>query len=95
MNPEPTLGEILGAALAGTFEPVFDPMDAQAIAAADLAAAIAPRLRSDFDEVWDALCRVPDNMLDLLHSPQGWMALASFIASDLGAEPPDYEPTKH
>lgn len=95
MNLEQSLGEILGAALAEPVEVQLDPLDAQAIAAGELARSIAPLIKSDVDRVWDALCRVPDNMLDLLHSPQGWMALASFIASDLGAEPPDYEPTKH
>lgn len=88
---EQTLGEIFGAVLQA--EP--DSFEGQVYSARVLARDIAGSIKRDLADVWDAMCHVPDNMLDLLHSPQGWMALASFIASDLGAEPPDYKPTKH
>ena len=44
---------------------------------------------------WASLCSVPDNMLSLLDSPQGWTALAGFIACDLGIAAPDYCPKVH
>ena len=34
-------------------------------------------------DVLDALSYLPDNMLDLLGSPEGWTALAEMVRSDL------------
>jgi hypothetical protein len=44
---------------------------------------------------WQALWGVPDNMLGLLQSPQGWLALAEFVACQMGVAMPDYSPTVH
>ena len=42
-----------------------------------------------------SLFAIPDNLLTLLDSPQGWTALAGFVSADLGAPPPDYCPVLH
>lgn len=67
----------------------------QHIAAWDLAAAVSDDLRMPIGLVWDALCTVPDNMLSLLDSPQGWTALAGYIAAELGCRPPSFMPAVH
>lgn len=46
-------------------------------------------------EAWDSLAVLPENTLSLLESPQGWTALTSYIASDLGAPDCGYMPTVH
>jgi hypothetical protein len=68
---------------------------AETIAAEALASEVAGTLGVPFGLAWDCLCTVPDNMLGLLDSPQGWSALAGFIAGDLGACPSDYKPKVH
>ena len=45
--------------------------------------------------VWQSLSTLPDNMLSLLDSPEGWTALAAFVACDLGVSAPDYLPAVH
>ena len=69
--------------------------DATMIAAEALAGEVAGSLGVPFGLAWDSLCGVPDNMLSLLDSPQGWTALAGFIAGDLGGDAPDYRPRVH
>lgn len=101
MSPEPTLGEILSAALAA--EAVrFDVQRekrlaarAQYLSARELAREVAPRFGCPPDEAFDALTYVPDNMLTLLHSPEGWSALAEYAAARLGVAAPGYRPTCH
>ena len=46
-------------------------------------------------DAYDALRAIPDNMLSLLDCPEGWSAIAGFVAADLGAPDPDYLPTVH
>lgn len=46
-------------------------------------------------DAYEALRAVPDNMLSLLECPQGWTAIAGFVAADLGAPAPHYMPTVH
>ena len=57
----------------------------------DLAARLGITARSAFD----VLCVMPDNILDLLASPEGWTVLADFIAGSLGLQRRDYAPTVH
>lgn len=57
----------------------------------DLAARLGITARSAFD----VLCDMPDNILDLLASPEGWTVLANFIGGSLGLQPRDYAPTVH
>lgn len=60
-----------------------------------LCAATCENLDLEFEEAWDALCCVPANMLCLLESPQGWSALADYIAAYLGTPAASYAPTVH
>lgn len=60
-----------------------------------LAAEVAGALGADASEVFDALTCVPENMLALLDSPQGWAVLAQYIAGGLGLDSRDYAPTVH
>lgn len=46
-------------------------------------------------DAFDALTLVPENLLALLQSPQGWTTLAGMIAADLGADLPAFQPTVH
>jgi hypothetical protein len=97
---EPTLGEILGAALAGVLP---DPeIDEQALAeraryhaALELAEQLGPLFAVTQAEVFDALCTIPDNMLSLLETPEGWAALAGYLAADFRMPLISYQPTIH
>ncbi|AHE52819.1 hypothetical protein [Sphingomonas sanxanigenens] len=60
-----------------------------------LSAEMAHHLCADFCDVWDSITTLPDNMLTLLHSPQGWTAIAGMIAFDLGAAAKPFVPTVH
>lgn len=60
-----------------------------------LASELAPLVNATADEVFNVLGTVPDNMLELLKSPQGWSTLAGYVAGDLGRALPDYKPTIH
>ncbi len=42
-----------------------------------------------------ALSYLPENMLSLLDYPEGWSALAQYVAADLGFAPFGYRPTVH
>lgn len=49
----------------------------------------------DADLVFAELAHIPDNMLALLESPEGWSALAQYVAADLGVHALDYRPQIH
>lgn len=70
-------------------------VEAQVASARTLADALAAALHRPSAEVFEALTYVPDNMLMLLGSPEGWSALAQFVAADLGAPCLNYCPTVH
>lgn len=114
---ERSLGEILGASLAGerplgpaeqivlnavevailNEQRKIDFIDTQAMVASAwaLSGAVASLLNATADEVYGVLGTVPDNMLELLKSPQGWTTLAGYVAGDLRRPVPDYRPTLH
>lgn len=60
-----------------------------------LAQELADALGASVNETWHSLCSVHDNMLGLLQSPEGWSALAGYIACDLGLDAADYRPKVH
>lgn len=60
-----------------------------------LAGQLAPVVNATAEEIYGVLGTIPDNMLELLKSPQGWTALAGYVAGDLGRRMPDYRPTLH
>jgi hypothetical protein len=68
---------------------------AQCLSAIQLWSDIAAQWRVGADLVSDALTLIPDNMLTLLHSPEGWSALAEYVAAGLGVLRHCYVPTRH
>lgn len=68
---------------------------AQYLTALELARRIAPVLRVGELEALDALCVVPDEMLPLLRTPEGWKQLADYIAGTCGCSPTSFAPTIH
>jgi hypothetical protein len=68
---------------------------ARAVSASSLADAVGPRLGHLADDAWYSLLKIPDNLLSMLDSPQGWSALAAYIAADLGVAHVSYSPTVH
>jgi hypothetical protein len=89
-----TIGEIIAAALREDQQARFD-LWAQAVSAQALADDIGPRLGRLADEAYSSLLKISDNVLPLLHTPQGWAVLAEYVANDLGATSADYFPTIH
>jgi hypothetical protein len=69
--------------------------DATFLSAWELAEQIAPLLGTAPGTVFNALTHVPDNMLGLLCSPEGWSALAKFSAGFLNRASIDFTPTLH
>ncbi|WP_417592544.1 hypothetical protein [Parasphingorhabdus sp.] len=84
-RPEATLGEILGAALRSPYVGIsYD--EARLIAATSLVSDIcASGIDADFEAVWDFLVHLPDNMLPMLETPQGWYVLSAMIADNFGS----------
>jgi hypothetical protein len=73
-----------------------EPIDLGSTASAVyLARDVAAATDMPLESVWWSLCNVPDNMLVLLDSPQGWSALAGYISCDLGLPAADYAPEVH
>lgn len=68
---------------------------AREVSAHALMEEIAGRLGVDRDLVWNVLCGVPDNLLTLLDSPQGWSALMGYVSGELGAVAADFKPVVH
>lgn len=94
---EPTLGEIISALLSPPvvrLSPVDDLAVMQVIGR-HLAGRIADLTGLGAEQVWDAMCHLPDNMLSLLESPQGWTVVASYIASGERVPDPFLKPTVH
>lgn len=72
------------------------PVDlGETASAVTLAREVAATLGVPLEDAWWSLCNVHDNMLALLDSPQGWSALAGYIACDLGLDAADYLPKVH
>lgn len=98
MTSSTDLGEILGSLLtAANVAPRPDPVEelARDLSASWLAGEIAGSLLIEATEAYGALRLVPDNMLNLLHSPEGWASLANYVAGTLCRGQLDYCPTIH
>lgn len=52
---------------------------AETVVARSAALEFARHYEADFDGVWSGICRVSENMLILLDSPEGWSALGAFV----------------
>lgn len=96
---EPTFADILAQAFASaegvaTHAPsreVAPDHGTQAVAylqtvGLSFAFTVADHYCADFEELWDALCYVPDDMLKLLDTPAGWSELAAHIAQGVRIE---------
>jgi len=68
---------------------------AQSVAAQTLADTVAPMLGCLADDAFYSLLKIPNNLLPMLHSPEGWSALAAYIAGDQGLPPLNYFPAVH
>lgn len=62
--------------------------DAMVASARALSVAVADNSPVTAEEAFDCLCTVPDNLLPLLQSPQGWTTLAGYIGADLAQPAP-------
>jgi len=72
------------------------PPDPAAVASAQcLVEGLSARSGIASSVLLQALVYLPENMLSLLDYPEGWSALAEFVAADLGLDPFDYRPTVH
>jgi lambda repressor-like predicted transcriptional regulator len=68
---------------------------AASISAGALASLIADAHGLAYAEVVTACGLVPDNLLSLLDSPQGWTMLADLVAMAAAVEPRPIVPTRH
>lgn len=69
--------------------------DASYVAARGFSDDVASLLGLSNSCVFDGLALVPSNLRSLLDSPEGWSALAVFVADHLGTAAPAYAPTIH
>ena len=89
-----TLGDNLAAALAQPARS-YTIDDGGYCSALELARQLAPLFGESEGVIFASLETVPNPMLDYLASPDGWSALASFIAADFGLAVNSYKPTIH
>src|SRR5678809_818029 len=87
VTPSLSPGGIIAAALAAQSQgeaPASTAMDdlARLRSAWRLADQLAPLFSVTSGDVFDALCTIPDNMLSLLETPEGWTALSGYLAAD-------------
>jgi hypothetical protein len=78
-----------------TMQPDALALAACQVSAHELTRHVAPLLGVSEGEVLDCLCTVPDNILVLLDSPEGWHALGGFVAAQLGRGAPNFQPAVH
>lgn len=97
VDPGLSLGDILGAALAAADNDRAERLaaDATYYSAKELARQVAPFLHLPMGDVFDALTFMPNSMLCLLATPEGWGALANYVATETGANTTHYLPTRH
>ena len=72
-----------------------DQASARLSAAHALCRALSGHANIGAGEVFRALEGVPDNLLFLLDSPDGWTALAEYLGANLGKPSMQYRPTVH
>lgn len=69
--------------------------EAQRVAGEVLASLMADASGESYSDIWAALCSVPDELLHLLSSPEGWAALSAYTSSAFGLTPSFIMPTVH
>lgn len=94
MDAAALIGDVIADAMRRDEEAYLE-LWGRAVSATALADEVGPRLGKLADDAWYSLLKIPDNLLSMLDSPQGWSALAGFVAADLGAMHVDYFPTVH
>lgn len=98
--PQDSLGFVLSAAIACMGEDMKRQQEEAELAVRvqcsyQLARCVAPLMSMGEAELWNALTYVPDDLLHLLDTPDGWTALVGVVACDLGSVAPHYRPTVH
>lgn len=88
-----SIGDVIAAALSADL--AERELDTRVHCAMHLAHRTARMLGVTEGEAWEALTYVPDNLLHLLDSPQGWSALTGMIARDLGVAAVPFTPSVH
>ncbi|WP_324741607.1 hypothetical protein U8326_00075 [Tsuneonella sp. CC-YZS046] len=98
----PATDDFLSAVLTWALRPEVAPIPPEDFAlwanwhcARELAHCVGPLMGLGEADVFDILTRIPDNMLSLLDSPQGWTALAEYIAQYLRLPGPLFMPVIH
>ena len=97
LNAAPTMIDGFGLTPMAASDLPHDLSDEQVIACAGewLTVKITEALGADYTDVWDALTHLPDGCLPLLESPEGWAALGTIVATDLGFATVPVVPLKH
>jgi len=90
-----TAGYPIGSAEADAQYAVLVDQAATQSAAIILAGEIASDLGMTHREALDGLCKVSNNLMHLLASPEGWVALSEVVALISGHEPVRRLPTRH
>lgn len=93
---EQTIADAVSDAVAAAHEAAIDPQAwLQDMAALQLAYDLADEFGVPVGDVWYSLCNLPQNILTLLESPQGWSTLSAVVAFDMGLPATGYGPTVH
>lgn len=69
--------------------------DLQFACVAYFARTVSPSLRIDEREIFDALSCMPDAMLEMLESPEGWAELAAIVVDEQGGSASACQPVRH
>ena len=69
--------------------------DATVSSARALAAMISASTNAAYDDVWDELLGVPDNLLPLFATPEGWATLSAHVAIQCGCGAAVVRPATH
>ena len=88
--------DLLAAALSSTsIDPADAVLEGRFQSGRHLARAVAPLLDVTEADLWDALTYLPDGLLHLLDTPEGWSALVPILSADLGVKPARFTPSVH
>jgi hypothetical protein len=94
MDPMALIGSIIADAIRQDEEAHLE-LWVRSVSAMALADEVGPMIGRLADDAYHSLLKIPDNLLPMLDSPQGWSALAAYVAGDLGVPHVDYFPTIH
>jgi hypothetical protein len=90
---EASLGEILAHCLAERVE--MTELEAMQCAGLHLARRIAHNSNAEFENVWREMTHLPDGLLKLLDSREGWHALSAVVCGALDVPTASVIPVVH